>query len=461
MNIRGIVTAKSITLGDYVLKLEPAEGGIQLSIIRGNEIQSELLPAGTSPSVDIEEAEGGYNIRIVDVNGEKVHFLAYSALPEDGETGQVLTKTEDGTQWADAPSGLPEGGAPYQQLVTDGDGVAVWEDRTHYSNSYNQRMVTGVAKDTYIFNNVGSDNLVAYVISVKGGTPESLVSNAECVEGDTLEVVIDGVSYFATVKTDRSVQNVTYPLYAGNASLGTLTSGQPGENTGELFYINDSQAGLFVDTSFGAGNHTVAIYKTSVKKEIKTLSEIYLPTTVPVIQSATVGQTVVVKAVDDTGKPTEWEAVDSYLNLTINPAPTVETAYRAYQAFKSGAIVTHMGNVVTRVVYNDYTADGEDLIEFYINANNREFMYAYDSSGNLTGEYVSPYLSVGADAEDITSETSSRGTSLIHLPGEGEYMNCLQMVNANGLIIGAYGSNKQFRITVDDSGTLTATEVTE
>lgn len=35
-----------------------------------------------------------------------------------------------------------------------------------------------------------------------------------------------------------------------------------------------------------------------------------LPEGVPVIQSATVGQTVVVKAVDESGKPTEWEAVD-------------------------------------------------------------------------------------------------------------------------------------------------------
>ena len=36
----------------------------------------------------------------------------------------------------------------------------------------------------------------------------------------------------------------------------------------------------------------------------------YLPTTVPVVQTAQVGQTVVVKAVDADGKPTEWEAVD-------------------------------------------------------------------------------------------------------------------------------------------------------
>lgn len=38
--------------------------------------------------------------------------------------------------------------------------------------------------------------------------------------------------------------------------------------------------------------------------------EALIPTTVPVIQSATVGQTVVVKAVDEDGKPTEWEAAD-------------------------------------------------------------------------------------------------------------------------------------------------------
>lgn len=35
---------------------------------------------------------------------------------------------------ADAGSGLPEGATAYQQLVTDGDGVAKWEDRTHYAS---------------------------------------------------------------------------------------------------------------------------------------------------------------------------------------------------------------------------------------------------------------------------------------------------------------------------------------
>lgn len=36
----------------------------------------------------------------------------------------------------------------------------------------------------------------------------------------------------------------------------------------------------------------------------------YIPSSVPVIQSAAVGQTIMVKSVDENGKPTEWEIVD-------------------------------------------------------------------------------------------------------------------------------------------------------
>ena len=43
---------------------------------------------------------------------------------------------------------------------------------------------------------------------------------------------------------------------------------------------------------------------------IKTLDPKYLPDNVPKVQSATVGQTIVVKSVDENGKPTEWESVD-------------------------------------------------------------------------------------------------------------------------------------------------------
>lgn len=47
---------------------------------------------------------------------------------------------------------------------------------------------------------------------------------------------------------------------------------------------------------------------------------------IPVPSTAFVGQTIVVKAVDDTGKPTEWEAVDMPESVSIDPTLTIEGA---------------------------------------------------------------------------------------------------------------------------------------
>lgn len=65
-----------------------------------------------------------------------------------------------------------------------------------------------------------------------------------------------------------------------------------------------------------AGTYNVSLTKTGYKQ----ILEKYVPTTIPAISTATVGQTIVVKAVDDTGKPTEWEAVD--MNVLTSPNGT-------------------------------------------------------------------------------------------------------------------------------------------
>lgn len=52
---------------------------------------------------------------------------APDGLPSGGEEGQVLTKTASGAQWDDVPSDLPAGGTDGQILTKTADGVA-WED---------------------------------------------------------------------------------------------------------------------------------------------------------------------------------------------------------------------------------------------------------------------------------------------------------------------------------------------
>lgn len=48
--------------------------------------------------------------------------------PSGGTSGQVLTKTADGSAWEDAPSGLPDGGVEGQMLYKSADGAA-WGDK--------------------------------------------------------------------------------------------------------------------------------------------------------------------------------------------------------------------------------------------------------------------------------------------------------------------------------------------
>lgn len=78
------------------------------------------------------------------------------------------------------------------------------------------------------------------------------------------------------------------------------------------------------------GDITVSL-TTSGQVKIK---EDYIPTSVPLIQTASVGQTVVIKAVDENGKPTEWEVIDIPVQsvngqtgaITVNAVPSCTTS---------------------------------------------------------------------------------------------------------------------------------------
>jgi hypothetical protein len=52
------------------------------------------------------------------------------------------------------------------------------------------------------------------------------------------------------------------------------------------------------------------------KTTLKQLDEKFIPSTIPIISTAQVDQTVVVKSVDEAGKPTEWEAIDVPTNVS-------------------------------------------------------------------------------------------------------------------------------------------------
>ena len=70
-------------------------------------------------------------------------------------------------------SGLPTGGAPYQQLVTDGDGNAKWEDRLAYEDTVNI-----IDNQEFVFDNT-----------------QMIIGSGDLVVGETYKVIFDSTEY--------------------------------------------------------------------------------------------------------------------------------------------------------------------------------------------------------------------------------------------------------------------------
>lgn len=94
--------------------VKPGEG---MSVTEDGTLNvDDQLPAGGQTGQVLTKTESG-----------EAWQDAPDGLPDGGETGQVLTKTSTGAQWDDVPSDLPAGGTDGQILTKTADGVA-WED---------------------------------------------------------------------------------------------------------------------------------------------------------------------------------------------------------------------------------------------------------------------------------------------------------------------------------------------
>lgn len=106
-----------------------------------------------------------------------VEAHAGDALPEGGTAGQILTKTADGEEWADAPKTLPEGGTDGQVLTSDGAGGAAWESVPQPDLSgYVEKPIGGNANDVLVKSSSGTE-------WVSGAVTASLEESRTNVDG--------------------------------------------------------------------------------------------------------------------------------------------------------------------------------------------------------------------------------------------------------------------------------------
>lgn len=154
-------------------------------------------------------------------------------------------------------SGLPEGGEPYSQLVTDGEGKTVWEDRLAYISPAE----TVVMPEQTV--NIKATTYIGYCNDEP--MQPMLFGNSDGSKGDikigrTYILTIDGVEYKCVAKYGVNWSAAT-SVFFGNASIGTDENDDI-EDTGEPFLF----APTYIDQVYtllmrreDIGEHTISL----------------------------------------------------------------------------------------------------------------------------------------------------------------------------------------------------------
>jgi hypothetical protein len=154
-------------------------------------------------------------------------------------------------------------------------------------------------------------------------TPPAFEKVFECIipaDGSTVSIAgpftFKGENYerFVTVTVDGESYDCYVRLFnqGDDAEIEPVTGSMPCKITGVCngkytsVYAMVENLKVRYKTAHDADGHVIV--GQLGQPTIHTIDPKYLPSTVPNIQTAEVGQAIVVKAVDENGKPTEWEA---------------------------------------------------------------------------------------------------------------------------------------------------------
>lgn len=275
---------------------------------------------------------------ITDGNGES-HHLQWSkdpAKPKDGgvwvpQFNEETSMLEWDYYQADAlypvpmptPVGIPipdktsdlENDSEFVELPTMQQSIQQVYDTTNVFIPQNPTE----AQKAQARENIGVENVLESV----GGDTLTWDGNTEgkTVVAENYYKISDVIITSADVDPQAEI---TTDINSGDVYTGTFVEVAPGIAIPEnetVFFVSEEAVGVdvggivfpesgiyFFSSDEGyVSSLTIPGYTGFVKKQLK---EEYIPESVPNIQTAAVGQTIVVSEVDKNGKPTKWEAVD-------------------------------------------------------------------------------------------------------------------------------------------------------
>lgn len=323
----------------------------------------------------IEAMKDGLNVLVED-GGEIVKLAANSMIPEDvalkSDIPTGVVKSVNGEVPDEAGnvkvSGLPDGSAAYQQLVTDGEGKAKWEDKAFYETiQYGERY--------------GTDNLNC---DVTNGGYVAMDAFPLSFDASKQYAVEQYPGYICDVKTSMGIN------YIGNGSFaGDI------EDTGEPFFVMEN-----------SGMATVAF------KEAPASQLFYLQDVV-----------VTIKPIDEKFLP---GAYVRKITLPENVAPSALKA--AVNALKNGDAIVMW--------------DFKRIVEGEVSTQDRYAYLRFADTPIAGADEIAGYYSWNWHSDDAT---------LNLFEGVIKYQNSFRLSSSSG--------DKVYKIAVDDSGTLTTTEV--
>ena len=292
-------------------------------------------------------------------------------------------------------------GASYQQLVTDVDGKVKWEDRLAYEVR------------TMVLDHVVVDKSGYYLPKVNyNGTDKALTDDNI---GDTYIVTINGVEY-RTVLQKKYTQYWNTYYYLGSDPPAVANNMSGNEFPFSIYILgsnNEKDTSEYFTLDKDTLPHTITIEKYTTKK----IDEKYLP------------------------------ATTKYVNITQNKVDG-NVIYSADSTFADILQYIEMGkNVIVRFHGSFYQLVSVD--------NNSALFYLFDPNavdgspdGPVFGPVVYSCICIQNNDDIFVSAIES-----------SEYYRafCSEVplvVNSS-----TSGSSKRFQITVDDSGTISATEV--
>lgn len=141
-SITGNLGDSIVIFNEYVLKPSKIEGGTRLTISRDNEVQTIDIMDGYTPQkgIDYWSADDKEELKAAAGHAALAAISVDSTLSEVGKpadaavVGSMLKNVSQAVNsLVENGTGLPADGQPNKHLITDNDGNAVWEERTHFS----------------------------------------------------------------------------------------------------------------------------------------------------------------------------------------------------------------------------------------------------------------------------------------------------------------------------------------